>query len=233
MRVAREAWALTLPVAIAAVGAWALGWTVLASTCLLLAGCVLMFFRDPHRQVPDGPDLLVSSADGKIVGIGPTDAEPGERPQIRVSIFLSIFDVHINRAPVAGQVRNVRYTRGAFLPAFNDKASERNEQNRIEFEDGSRRLAMVQIAGLIARRIVCRASPGDWLQRGQRLGLIKFGSRVDLYLPETVELYVQVGDRVRGGSSVIGRLVGNSSDATDASETDEPASGGRCLPGGP
>jgi phosphatidylserine decarboxylase len=177
----------------------------------LVAG-VLFFFRDPERQVPDDPDLVVSPADGKIVGIVPVQGESSsDAPGLRLSIFLSLFDVHVNRAPVAGRVTGVRYHSGAFLPAFRDKASLRNEQNRIDLEDGNRRLSMVQIAGLVARRIVCRAAVGDWLERGQRVGLIKFGSRVDLYIPETIELRVHMGDRVRGGSTVIGRLVGGTS----------------------
>jgi phosphatidylserine decarboxylase len=169
----------------------------------LLAVGVVAFFRDPRREVPGDPDLVVAPADGKIVGITPT-----EEGTLRVSIFMSVFNVHVNRAPVAGRVTGVHYHSGLFLPAFRDKASLRNEQNRIELDDGSRQLAMVQIAGLVARRIVCRVAIGDRLERGQRLGLIKFGSRVDLYLPETIELKVHMGDRVRGGSSVIGRLPG-------------------------
>ena len=156
-------------------------------------------------------DVVVAPADGKIVGITPID-EGG----LRLSIFLSLFDVHVNRAPVAGRVTGIHYRSGMFLPAFRDKASLRNEQNRIEMDDGVRQLAMVQIAGLVARRIVCRAAVGDWLERGQRLGLIKFGSRVDLYLPRTIELRVQMGDRVRGGSSVIGRLVGAAAGGPDS-----------------
>ncbi len=222
MRVAGEAWWIASPVAIVAAAAWAIGWIPIAWTLLLLTLCVVLFFRDPKRSVPDGPDLVTSPADGKVVGIERMDAAPGEPSQIRLSIFMSIFDVHINRAPIAGHVKKVTYNSGAFLPAFNDKASERNEQNRIDLENGTCRLAMVQIAGLIARRIVCRASVGDWLERGERLGLIKFGSRVDLYLPETVELRVQLGDRVRGGSSVIGRLVGGSGDAGDPPGADKP-----------
>ncbi len=206
MRIAREAWSIVLPLALAATAAGLLGWTVLGWTLVFLVAGVLYFFRDPRREVPGDPHLVVAPADGKIVGITPTD-EGG----LRLSIFLSLFDVHVNRAPVAGRVTGVHYRSGMFLPAFRHKASLRNEQNRIDMDDGSRQLAIVQIAGLLARRIVCRAEVGDWLERGQRLGLIKFGSRVDLYVPETIELLVRMGDRVRGGSSVIGRLVGGGS----------------------
>jgi phosphatidylserine decarboxylase len=200
LRIAPDAWSIVVPVALATVVAAFLGWTVAAWVLALLTAGVLYFFRDPRRQVPTGKDLVVSPADGKIVAIVPEDGS------CRVSIFLSLFDVHVNRAPVAGRVTGVHYHSGMFLPAFKDKASLRNEQNRIELDDGTQQLSMVQIAGLVARRIVCRAEVGDWLERGQRLGLIKFGSRVDLYLPEAVQLQVRMGDRVRGGSSVIARL---------------------------
>jgi phosphatidylserine decarboxylase len=203
LRIAREAWSFVLPLAVAAAVTWFLGWIIVAWVLVFLVAGVLYFFRDPRREIPTDPDLVVSPGDGKVVGITPIDDG-----RLRLSIFLSLFDVHVNRAPVAGRVTGVHYHSGLFLPAFRDKASLRNEQNRIEMDDGSRQLAMVQIAGLVARRIVCRAAVGDWLERGQRVGLIKFGSRVDLYLPETVELQVRIGDRVRGGSSVIGRLVG-------------------------
>ncbi|TDI14472.1 MAG: phosphatidylserine decarboxylase family protein [Acidobacteria bacterium] len=218
MRIARDAWSIVLPLALAAVAAGLLGWTILTWALVILVACVLAFFRDPRREVPGAPDLVVAPADGKIVGITPTD-----EGELRVSIFMSVFDVHVNRAPVAGRVTGVHYHKGMFLPAFRDKASLRNEQNRIELDDGTRQLAMVQIAGLVARRIVCRVAMGDWLERGQRLGLIKFGSRVDLYLPQTIELQVHMGDRVRGGSSVIGRLVGGDSVPAGNPNSDRPS----------
>ena len=203
MKFARDGYLPTAVVLAAALPLAFLGWYVAASALVLLAVGVLLFFRDPERAIPQEPGLIVSPADGKVVGVAETGDE-GDAA-IRLSIFMSVFDVHINRAPVAGRVESVRYSPGAFLPAFNDKASQRNEQNRIEMDDGVRRLAMVQIAGLVARRIVCHARPGDRVERGQRVGLIKFGSRVDLYLPRGIELRVKVGDRVSGGSSVIGR----------------------------
>ena len=205
MRIAREGYGPSLLVALASIPAWLLGWGWLAWGLLATAAAVLLFFRDPERTVPTEPDLVVAPADGRVVEVQ-TVPSGDAGPVVRVSIFLSLFNVHINRSPVAGRVTDVRYHSGSFLPAFRDKASLQNEQNRIELESDSVRLAVVQIAGWVARRIVCRARAGDWLDRGQRLGLIKFGSRVDLYLPETIELHVRVGDRVRGGSSVIGRL---------------------------
>jgi len=208
VKIARDAALPAGLVAVTAVVALLLGWYWAATVLALLALGVLAFFRDPARTIPAGPDLVVAPADGRVVAVEPEPPEPGEEaPRVRVSIFLSLFDVHINRSPVAATVDRVQYTPGSFLPAFQDKASQRNEQNRIDLFDGDRRLTMVQIAGLVARRIVCRARPGDQVARGQRIGLIKFGSRVDLYLPRTIELRVQVGDRVRGGNSVIGHLV--------------------------
>jgi len=208
VKIARDAALPAGLVAVAAVVALLLGWYWAGTVLALLALGVLAFFRDPARTIPEGRDLVVAPADGRVVAVEPEPPEPGEEaPRVRVSIFLSLFDVHINRSPVAATVDRVQYTPGSFLPAFQDKASQRNEQNRIDLFDGDRRLTMVQIAGLVARRIVCRARPGDQVARGQRIGLIKFGSRVDLYLPRTIELRVQVGDRVRGGNSVIGHLV--------------------------
>lgn len=205
MRVAPDA---AVPAALAAgpgLLAMIAGWNWAGIFLLALCACILLFFRDPERQIPDEPGLVVAPADGKVIGIAPADEADG--PRVRVSIFLSLFDVHINRSPAAVQVEAVDYHPGTFLPAFADKASWCNEQNRLRLTDGRHQLEMVQIAGLVARRIVCRARPGDRLERGQRIGLIKFGSRVDLYLPGTVQLRVQVGDRVRGGSSVIGCFV--------------------------
>jgi phosphatidylserine decarboxylase len=208
MKVASDAW---IPAALAAVPAFAalaLGWTIVAVALLSLPLCVLLFFRDPDRKIPDAEHLLVSPADGVVIGIEPAPEEDaGDGPRTRVSIFLSLFNVHINRAPAACGVEAVSYHPGSFLPAFSDKASLRNEQNRLRLVQGRHRFEMVQIAGLVARRIVCRVRPGDKLERGQRIGLIKFGSRVDLYLPPTVELSVKVGDRVRGGSTLIGRFL--------------------------
>lgn len=206
MKIAREGFPPVVLLTVVAALAWLVGWNLAALVSVLLASVVIVFFRDPERQIPGEPDLVVSPADGRVVEVVPEAGEGGDR-RLRVSIFLSLFDVHVNRSPIAAQVTAVQYRPGVFLPAFHRGASRRNEQNRIELDDGSRRISVVQIAGWVARRIVCRTSAGDRVERGQRLGLIRFGSRVDLYLPETIELRVQVGDRVRGGGSVIGRLV--------------------------
>lgn len=165
----------------------------------ILAAFCLYFFRDPERQVPAGP-VAVSPADGKVVAIVP-DANGANR----ISIFLNIFDVHVNRTPIAGKVMCVKYQKGQFLVASKEAASHSNEQNTITVEGGGSRVVFKQIAGLIARRIVCYKKAGDVLETGERIGLIKFGSRVDVFFGPEWEIAVTVGERVSAGSSVIAR----------------------------
>lgn len=166
------------------------------------------FFRNPDRTPPSLPGAVISPADGKIVyaGDNPPDRYR-EEPGKRVSVFMSVFDVHVNRAPVSGKVVSVRYHPGEFLVANVEKASLANEQNGVLLEtpDGHR-VAYVQIAGLIARRIVCDLAEGDTVSQGQRVGIIRFGSRVDILLPASASLSVRAGDRVRAGESVVGVL---------------------------
>jgi len=168
---------------------------------LLLAFFFLWFFRDPERLIPDAVGAVVSPGDGKV-----TDASivtVGGEKQARISIFLSVFDVHVNRSPIAGVVREVRYQRGKFLNAMNQASAEQNEQNIVCVEGDGQVVVFKQIAGLLARRIVFHPKVGDRLERGQRVGLIKFGSRVDVLLDAAAALQVRVGDRVRGGASVL------------------------------
>ena len=167
---------------------------------------VTWFFRDPERHIPSEPNVIVSPADGKITEII-TEKEPinGELCK-RVTIFLSVFNVHVNRVPIAGTIEEIRYNPGKFLAAFNPKASMDNEQNIILINNGKTHVFVKQIAGLIARRIVCWPKKGDYYELGQRYGLIRFGSRVDILLPETTKLSVTCGDRVSGGKSIIGYL---------------------------
>jgi len=180
----------------------------LAVLGLLLTAFMTWFFRDPERVPPSEPGAVVSAADGRIVFCG--DSPPGmssPEPGKMVSVFMSVLDVHVNRAPVSGKVAAVRYNPGKFLVANVDKASMENEQNRVVLETPEgRRVSYVQIAGLIARRIVCDLSEGDTVQRGQRVGMIRFGSRVDVILPATTILRVRKGNRVRAGESVLGVL---------------------------
>lgn len=166
----------------------------------ILAVFCLWFFRDPERTAPTGPGLAVSPADGKVVLIRP---EPDGRT--RMAIFLNVFDVHVNRSPIAGQVKSVNYKAGKFLVASEVAASVENEQNTLVVEADGASLEFSQIAGLIARRIVCDKKPGDSVQRGERIGLIKFGSRVDLLFGPEWTLAVKVGERVTAGETVIAK----------------------------
>jgi len=171
---------------------------------LLLALFFLWFFRDPERTIPDSPGAIVSPADGKVTDVsGLTVA--GEK-KTRISIFLNVFDVHVNRSPIAGIVREVRYQQGKFLNAMDEASAEENEQNIVRVERDGQTVIFKQIAGLLARRIVFHPKVGDRLERGQRVGLIKFGSRTDVLLDSTASLQVKVGDRVRGGASILAYL---------------------------
>jgi phosphatidylserine decarboxylase len=171
---------------------------------LLLAMFFLWFFRDPEREIPDRPGAVVSPADGKVTDVSYITV--GEEKQTRISIFLSVFDVHVNRSPIAGIVREVRYQRGKFLNAMNQASAEENEQNIVRVEADGQTVVFKQIAGLLARRIVFHPKIGDRLERGQRVGLIKFGSRTDILLDSAASLQVKVGDRVRGGVSILAFL---------------------------
>ncbi|MFP4629391.1 MAG: phosphatidylserine decarboxylase family protein [Desulfohalobiaceae bacterium] len=185
-------------------------WKILAILLLLATFLVLHFFRDPERVVPAGEGVAVSPADGKIVALE-TRAEPlsGEMRH-KVSIFMNVIDVHVNRSPVQGTVRRIEYIPGKFLNASLDKSSRDNERNILEIEDPhGRQWTVVQIAGLLARRIVCRVQEQDELHKGQRLGLIKFGSRVDLYLPQGYECQITKGDRVLAGQTILARAKQN------------------------
>ncbi len=206
MKMAVEGWPYVVPLSLLGlVLVWRWPWA--GGVLILLGLFCAFFFRDPERAVPQDPGLVVSPADGKVVQVLPAPAgNPLGAEATQVSIFLSIFNVHVNRAPIAGTIAEVAYNKGEFLPAFDDKASLRNEQNCAVIEGDGGRVAFKQIAGLIARRIVFRKKVGDTLRRGERVGLIKFGSRVDIFVPKGTEIRVKVGDRVRGGASVIGRL---------------------------
>ncbi|MBZ5576676.1 MAG: phosphatidylserine decarboxylase [Acidobacteriia bacterium] len=178
--------------------AWLAGPWVSAPLWLLAAFC-LYFFRDPDRQIPAGT-VAVSPADGKVVAVKPESPTAS-----RISIFLNIFDVHVNRAPIGGVVCNVEYRKGRFLVASREEASSRNEQNIVTVQGDGTCVIFKQIAGLIARRIVCTKKTGDRVAAGERIGLIKFGSRVDVLLGPEWEIVVKPGMRVAGGSSILAR----------------------------
>jgi phosphatidylserine decarboxylase len=172
---------------------------VLTILIVVLAAFVAFFFRNPERQIPDGKNLIVSPADGKVVKI--SRHEDGEQT---VCIFLNVFNVHVNRSPISGSVKQFEYKRGKFKVAFDDEASKVNEQNIVTIANGDIQIIVKQVAGLIARRVICWKKIGDMLQRGELFGLIRFGSRVDIILPARARIRVKVGDRVQGGSSIIG-----------------------------
>lgn len=167
-----------------------------------LAAFVAFFFRDPTRVPPSDPKLLVSPADGRVVDAGPVPSDPTRQ---QIGIFLSILNVHINRSPLSAAVSAIRYTPGKFLAAYRKEAATQNERNELELVDGDFRVTVRQIAGVVARRIVCTVGENDCLERGQRFGLIQFGSRTEVVFPRDVEILVRVGDRVKGGSSAIAR----------------------------
>lgn len=192
-------------------------WVSLTAIPVLLAAFFLWFFRDPEREIPTGDGVIVSPGDGKVEEAEWIETTAGSR--FRVSIFLSVFDVHVNRVPISGKVTLMEYREGQFLNAMSPESAILNEQTLIVIEDGNHSVSFKQIAGLLARRIVCDLKTGDIVQRGQRMGMIKFGSRVDVLMPADVELRVKPGDRVQGGSSVLGVLPGYREDAAKKSST--------------
>lgn len=203
--VAAEGWPFILPPAAAACIMAAMGWVGAAAVFAVVALAFLGFFRDPERIAPDLPGAVLAPADGRVMVI--TEAlDPWVGPAVRMSIFLSPLDVHVNRAPIGGLVKNVEYAAGRFLAAYRPEASEQNERCAVNLDGERARATVTQISGVLARRIVCRVRPGDTLRAGQRYGLIRFGSRTDLVLPRGTEVRVRVGDRVRGGESVMGVL---------------------------
>lgn len=203
--VAAEGWPFILPPAAAACIMAVMGWAGAATVFAVVALAFLGFFRDPDRTAPDLPGAVLAPADGRVMVI--TEAlDPWVGPAVRVSIFLSPLDVHVNRAPIGGLVKNVEYVAGRFLAAYRPEASEQNERCAVSLNGDRARVTVTQISGVLARRIVCRVRPGDTVRAGERYGLIRFGSRTDLVLPRGTDLRVQVGDRVRGGESMMGVL---------------------------
>lgn len=181
-----------------------LGLWYVALPLLIVTAFMAYFFRDPERIPPDDPALIVAPADGRVTRVKPATSEPGA-PTV-VSIFLSPLDVHINRSPIAGTITNTVYTRGKFLMATNEMASAVNEQNALTIQ-GEITVVCKQIAGILARRVVCWKKAGDTLALGERFGMIKFSSRTDLVLPANVQVTITEGARVRGGTTVIGRIL--------------------------
>jgi phosphatidylserine decarboxylase len=203
--VAAEGWPFIFPpAAVACILGWT-GWWPAAVALGAVTLCFLAFFRDPDRVAPVFPGAVVAPADGRVMRVVEID-DPWVGRAVRVSIFLSPLDVHVNRSPVAGLVEGVEHAAGRFLAAYRDEASELNERCTLTLRGEAARVGVKQIAGVLARRIVCRAKQGDRLLAGERYGLIRFGSRTDLVVPQGTELRVRVGDRVRGGETIMGVL---------------------------
>jgi phosphatidylserine decarboxylase len=209
MSIAREGYPLILTSGALAVLALALSWTAIGAVLALITLALAGFFRDPERIIPVEESLVLAPADGKVVSIAPARKVGSFKDaSTRISIFLSPLDVHINRMPVAGRIAEVNYQRGTFMAAYKAEASERNEQNALTIiNGGGRSFGVVQIAGVLARRIVCRVKQGDRLARGERFGLIMFGSRTDTYLPKGCSVEVVEGQRVKGGETILGRFL--------------------------
>jgi phosphatidylserine decarboxylase len=204
MPVAAEGWPFILPLAVITALLFALGWKQTGIVVLVLTLFVLFFFRDPERTVPEGRGMVVSPADGRVIMIKDIFEPTYLKQDVKqISIFLSVFNVHVNRSPIEGTVELVRYNPGKFHVASVDKASLDNEQTAMVIADGRNRILVKQIAGLIARRIVCYAKAGDIIKRGDRYGLIRFGSRVDIFVPKNADIKVRLGDRIKGARDVI------------------------------
>ncbi len=184
------------------------GWLIPGILSSLLFLFIVWFFRNPERNIPTGKNLIISPADGKIIVInkGETDRVLKKR-MVKISIFMNVFNVHVNRIPCKGKIVDILYNPGKFVSANLDKASLENEQNAVVLEtEKGEKVLFIQIAGLIARRIVCRLKKGQLVERGERFGLIRFGSRVDVYLPETADIKVSIGQKVKGGESILAAL---------------------------
>lgn len=207
MKFAREGYTfMALTAALSVLALVSAPWWV-AVPIVVFMGLVINFFRDPERVVPPGEHLVTSPADGKVVAVTDVIREERflQRPCRRVSIFMSPLNVHVNRIPIDGVVLDVEHSEGRFHAAFLDKASELNERNAVAVEDPrGERFLFVQIAGQLARRIVCNIGPGDQVRRGERYGMIMFGSRLDLYVPEVVKIHVAIGEHVKAGETIIG-----------------------------
>jgi phosphatidylserine decarboxylase len=206
MGIDKAGWPFVVAALAPALAAWAAGWMWVAAAFVVLAAFMAFFFRDPHRTVPADPGAIVSPADGRVMIAGPVElnaAPPGDWQQI--SIFLSPLDVHINRVPIGGHVRKVVYTRGAFLAAYRPDAAVKNERNEVWIDRDGKAVVCRQVVGVVARRLVCRVREGADVQTGEKYGLMKFGSRIDLFLPQSASLLVRVGQTVRGGETILAR----------------------------
>jgi phosphatidylserine decarboxylase len=199
----KEGYYFGLPLLVLGVAAYLAQWTVAAVVLVCLALFVFSFFRDPERVITAEPGAIVSPGDGRVVVV--TDEEDAGRPGKRISIFLAVWNVHVNRSPAAGVITRMEYRPGKFLAAMRERASMENEQNVFALSTDAGEMVFKQIAGLIARRVVSWKKEGERVARGERIGLVRFGSRVDVWVPKDAEILVRVGENVKGGSSVLAR----------------------------
>jgi phosphatidylserine decarboxylase len=199
-----------------------LHWNIAASILVFLACFLFSFFRDPERAIPSERGAVVAPGDGRVVVV--TDEEHDGRPGKRISIFLAVWNVHVNRSPATGTITKLEYRPGKFLAAMRERASAENEQNVFTLSTEAGEMVFKQIAGLIARRVVSWKKPGDQVSRGERIGLVRFGSRVDVWVPREAEILVKLGQHVKGGASVLarwpGKPVASSTNDASAAETD-------------
>lgn len=199
----KEGYYFGLPPLVLGGAAFLVHWTIPVIVLVCLALFIFYFFRDPERVITSDPEAVVSPADGRVVVV--TDEPFAGRPGTRISIFLAIWNVHINRSPAPGLISAMKYCPGKFVAAMRESASAENEQNVISLSTAAGEMVFKQIAGLIARRVVCWKKPGDRVERGERIGLVRFGSRVDLWVPREAQVLVALGQNVKGGSSVVAR----------------------------
>lgn len=212
--IAREGWPYLGGAVVLAVLVQWVGGTAWALPFWLLALFVLQFFRDPARDVPEAADAVLAPADGRVIAVEKTTDPYAGREALKISVFMNVFNVHSNRAPIDGRIERIEYFPGKFLSADLDKASESNERNALQIRrDDGALVTCVQVAGLVARRILCYVHEGDSLARGQRFGFIRFGSRVDLYLPADAEALASIGEKVSASSSLLARLPLQSADS--------------------
>lgn len=197
----KEGYYFGLPPLILSAIAFLIGWQALAIVLVCLALFLFYFFRDPERAIPSEAGAIVAPADGRVVVVA--DEANAGRPGKRISIFLAIWNVHVNRSPASGTIQKMEYRPGKFFVAMRERASTENEQNIISLSTETGEMMFKQIAGVLARRVVCWKKQGDRVERGERIGLVRFGSRVDLWLPRDSEFVVKVGDSVKGGSSIV------------------------------
>jgi len=218
----KEGYSFGVPLLLLGGVSFLLQWYVATAVLVFLAAFVFSFFRDPERVIPAEPGAVVSPADGRVLVV--TDEENEGRPGKRVSIFLAIWNVHVNRAPADGTITKMDYRPGKFLAAMRERASVENEQNVFTLSTDTGEMVFKQIAGLIARRVVSWKKVGERVARGERIGLVRFGSRVDVWVPRTAEIVVRVGESVKGGSSVVARWPAKAAagelDGTSRAETD-------------